>query len=1058
MKYNKILALTPVLLLAACGGGEEQTLNAPLIPGSVIYSYPADGQTEVSPKADVVLRFSHAITDENLTSKIRISDGTNTVPFTVTAIDGGRSLKLSPVGQFQTGTNYTITFAESLLAAGNRAVATPNAIGANGVQFSTRAGMSGVAGLDNLSSNFAVADMIPSANGFFRPMDFSTFRLRLTQPVHPDWQRMGGSITLRDGNGDEVPATVLVDGRRITVDPCTTNDPAQCGLEGDALTPGASYSIDIANLPNMAGDTLDYSSSFTPKDTSPTVILFQDTIDSGLLAGLSEADAQRSVLNGEIINGVTLNSVLQGIAGPSQQTGGLYAELGYGPSFPGDEPVPLRVPKGSLLTSSSLDVRINGTVPIINPDTNSIQTTGDIRVTMLSDATGYLYPNPYSNSGEAPRHVKLYMDVSMNTVEAQPNASLSQDLLGVELSGIAIVRDGILNIDAIGMVEPNLLGQEFTDSTIAFHIEANTNADVQLDALDNRTFDTTGPQLVSWMPGPDDALPSTRQAMQRPGDPIVLNFDEALDGDSLAGGFTLLADGVPVDDANLRRKLDGTVVALNPVGGLRHGVDYALQINGSLTDLAGNSAMSETLSFALPELASVDRSPFALTTYPGFPCVTTGLDLDAGTHGQCVDAAPGGPAGQVMPITTLPQDRAIVVVFSQSMDLDSIRNGETFVVEQINPDGSVAGQVPGHLEKNNQRIRFYPDSPWQVGTTYRYTMASSTAVDDCSTALCSEDGYPLQTDILVDPEDVGGPDMAIYFRGTETASSVYTPLRNLPVRDTNSNYLIEGVEPFAHASDGNGGFLPSENAAKLAVVDQQANALGIPVGASVGCAASESCPENKFIYQTYGLNTEVMGPAYDAEGNNIGVRVLLYPTMLATTSASVFLDGFGENATGPQVIRMTYGEPTEDNPLGLVEGLIVEGEDGKPTFKTLANLTLDAPNLQLPIAALLAHDLYSKPFSLDLSGPILFFDDGRMQIEQRNQNQPPINVNVEVEIPLLGGFIDFFQCVSLGNSLADCLSGAGTDSGDISIPLVIPAEGIWLNFVSFAIKDIPEQY
>ncbi|WP_375176677.1 Ig-like domain-containing protein [Marinobacter mobilis] len=1058
MKYNKILALTPALLLAACGGGEQQTLNAPLIPGSVIYSYPADGQTEVSPKADVVLRFSHAIIDENLTSKIRISDGTNTVPFTVTAIDDGRSLKLSPVGQFQTGTNYTISFDEDLLAAGSRSVATPNAFGANGVQFSTRADMTGIAGLDNLSSSFAVVDMIPSASGFFQPMDFSTFRLRLTQPVHPEWQRMGGSITLRDANGAEVPATVLVDGRRITVDPCTAEDIAQCGLEGDALTPGAGYSVEIANLPNMAGETLNYSSSFTPKDTSPTVILFQDTIDSGLLAGLSEADARRSTLNGEIINGVTLNSVLQGTAGPSQQTGGLYAELAYGPSFPGDDPVPLRVPKGSLLMSSSLDVNINGTVPIINPETNSIQTTGDIRVTMLADATGYLYPNPYSDSVEAPRHVKLFMDVAMNTVEAQPNASLSQNLLGVELSGIAIVKDGVLNIDAIGMVEPNLLGQEFTDSTIAFHIEADTNSDVQLDALDNRTFDTTGPQLVSWMPGPADALPSTRQSMQRPGDPIVLNFDEALDGDSLAGGFTLLANGNPVDDADLRRQLDGTVVVLNPVGGLQHGVDYALQINGSLTDVAGNNATSQTLSFSLPELAPENRSPFALTTYPGFPCVTTGLDLTAGTHGQCVDAAPGGPAGQVMPITTLPQDRAIVVVFSQSMDPASIRNGETFVVEQINPNGSVAGLVPGRLEKNNQRIRFYPDSPWEVGSFYRYTMTSSTAQNDCATALCSESGYPLQTDLLVDPEDIGGPDLAIYFKGTETASSVYTPLRNLPIRDTNSNFVIDAAEPFDQVSDGAGGFLPSENAAKLAVVDKTATALGVPVGASVGCPADESCPENKFIYQTYGLNTEVMGPAFDAQGNNIGVRVLLYPTMLATTSASVFLDGFGENATGPQVIRMTYGTPTADNPMGLVEGLIVEGEDGKPTFKTVANLTLDAPNLQLPIAQALAHDLFSKPLSLDLSGPILFFDDGRMQIEQRNQNQPPINVNIEVEIPLLGGVIDFFQCVSLGNSLTDCLTGDGTDSGDISIPLVIPTEGIWLNFVSFAIKEIPEQY
>ena len=93
---------------------------------------------------------------------------------------------------------------------------------------------------------------------------------------------------------------------------------------------------------------------------------------------------------------------------------------------------------------------------------------------MISDATGYLSPNPYTDDINAPRHVKLFMDVSMNTEEAQPNASLSQDLLGVELSGIAIVEDGVLTIDAIGIVEPELLGQEYTDATIAFRFEAAT--------------------------------------------------------------------------------------------------------------------------------------------------------------------------------------------------------------------------------------------------------------------------------------------------------------------------------------------------------------------------------------------------------------------------------------------------------------------------------------------------------------------------------------------------------------------------------------------------------
>ena len=416
MKYNKTLALIPALLLAACGGEEQNVTKT--TPGSVVYSYPADGQTGISPASDIVIRFSHAITEDeaDLRNKILVTDGSTPVDFTVTKVDGGHSLKLTPATALNLGTDYAVTFREPLLAGDARTIATPNARLAEGIQFSTRGGFTGIANLDNSASDFAVASLIPAPNGEFQPMNFSTFRLVLTHPVHPDWQTMGGEIRLENAAGETVPATVLVDGRRITVDPCTVDAREMCGTKADTLTAGEQYTLKIQNLPShTSGGTLNFSEQFTARETGPTVVLYQEVIDSGLLAGSGESGARKSRLNGQIINGVTLNSVLQGIAGPSQQTGGLFAELAYAPSFDADEPLPLRVPKGSVLTSSSLDVRINGSVPVIDPTTGQLQTTGDIKVTMLSDATGYLSPNPYTDDLNAPRHVKLFMDVSMNT-------------------------------------------------------------------------------------------------------------------------------------------------------------------------------------------------------------------------------------------------------------------------------------------------------------------------------------------------------------------------------------------------------------------------------------------------------------------------------------------------------------------------------------------------------------------------------------------------------------------------------------------------------------------
>ncbi|MCK7553005.1 Ig-like domain-containing protein [Marinobacter goseongensis] len=1071
MNYKNTLALLPAAILAACGGGDGQEINEPRTQGSVVYSYPADGQREVSPKADLVLRFSHAVSDDDLTGKIRVTAGETAVPFTVEGVDGNRSLKLSPQSELEPGTEYNIEFAEGLLAEGNRIIGTPNAEGPEGIQFSTRGGLTGIAGLDNTDESFKVAEMIPAPDAVFRPMDISTFRLRLTHPVHPEWKERGGVIEITDSNGETVPAIVLVKGRLVTIDPCVPGTPELCGRDDDFLTPGETYTVSVRNLPGINGGVVEsFSQQITPRDTGPRVVLFQEVIDSGLNAGDTTQEASKSKLNGQVVNGIVLNSVLQGTTDTSQQTGGLFAELAFAPGFEADEPLPLRVPKGSLLSSSNLAVRVNGLVPIIDEATGGIQQTGDIKVIMISDATGYLSPNPYTDDQSAPRHVRLFMDVSMNTEAAQPNASLSQDLLGVELTGIALVEDGVLTIDAIGIVEPNLLGQELTDSTIAFRIQADTDATSQLDAADQRDDeleDLTGPRLVSWVPGPLDAFPPTRQDMQRPGDPVVLNFDEPLDHDSVPGSVTLsTSEG---DVAGLKTKVDGTVLVINPTGGLEHGVDYTVNING-VSDTSGNAANVPALTFRLPDIGAenevTQRSPVALTTFPGYPCYVdqtdTPVDLNAGTHGQCADAAPEGPLGQVLPLSTVPKDRPIVVVFSQSMNLDSIRLDETFTVEKVDPSGAVESTVSGRLEKNNQRIRFFPDEPWEIDGFYRYTM-SSMAGGECTNGasdnfICGENGLAFKTDLLIDPESVGGPDMQIYFRGVESTSMVFTPLRNLPVRDTNSNYVVDCptlggtdcLEPFNHPSDGEAEFLPSENAAKLQVVNQEATILGLPglIRASVGCPARESCPENKFIYQTYGLNVEVVGPELDANGNEIGVRILLYPTMLPTTSASVFLTGFGAQVTGPQVLRMTYSEPTEDNPLGLVEGVIFEGENG-PRFRTTTELSLDAPNLALPDGGiLLEHNLYSLRLPLNLEGPITFFDDGRMQIEQRNLNQAALSVEVSVAVPVVSTITEL---------LANLLSGGDSDAV-INIPLIIPAGGVYLNFISNPIKEIPEQY
>lgn len=303
----------------------------------------------------------------------------------------------------------------------------------------------------------------------------------------------------------------------------------------------------------------------------------------------------------------------------------------------------------------------------------------------------------------------------------------------------------------------------------------------------------------------------------------------------------------------------------------------------------------------------------------------------------------------------MPSDRPITLVFSKSMDVDSFIADQTFIVEEVEQTGvgadtvTAVQSVQGRLEISAQRVRFFPDTPWEPGAHYRYTLASSNAGAACSgsyQSICDKDGLPLKTDLLegLEGSTTNNP-LIIYFTATEPVSTVFSPLRNLPVRDTNSNFLVDCnpftsskdnrafenvsdcLEPFEHEGSDAEGWEPAANSTKLQVRNQTASATGLAgkkAPAQVGCDAGEgiSCPRGKFIYQTYALNTEVKGPGtYDpdplTDGDEIeGILVDLYPTLLSTSSISVFTKvaalGFiqlqEETVTNTQVLRMRYAK------------------------------------------------------------------------------------------------------------------------------------------------------
>ena len=144
--------------------------------------------------------------------------------------------------------------------------------------------------------------------------------------------------------------------------------------------------------------------------------------------------------------------------------------------------------------------------------------------------------------------------------------------------------------------------------------------------------------------------------------------------------------------------------------------------------------------------------------------------------------------------------------------------------------------------------------------------------------------------------------------------------------------------------------------------------------------------------------------------------------------------------TNTQILRMRYAkdDPTCETNCdrnSLIPGVIAEGEQGQPVFITEAELLIDAPDMEVPLGG--THDLYGRPFTLELKGDITFFDDGRMQIEQRNTN-------------LVGEQDELLVT-------ADALGIEGAGLATIRLPLEIPIGGTYLNFISNPVKNLPAE-
>ncbi|MEO1903238.1 MAG: Ig-like domain-containing protein [Alcanivorax sp.] len=792
LKQSSVLLLS-ASLLAACGGGGDSPAGRSGEPPTreLTFAYPADGQTEIATPAPVVLRFTDrvdATAVENDVTLTRVGTG-DTVAFTATPVGtDGRTLLLQPGQDLAAHTEYRVDL--QTLQLDN---------GVDNLTFTTRAAQRGPRSETITSEQFALNRRYPNGGTQEPVMDFSTFRYQFSQPIDPATATYGetGNVRIVDSEGDLVEARLLVDGPYMTVDPVP-----------DYLTPGEEYRLYLEDgLTSTYGLPLDGENiRFTPKDSSPDgepAILVQKVTVPGD-AGTGDGTSR---LTGKPINQVPVTSTLLGNDSATQSEGNVAAELASSVVYP--FVTPIRVPRNTLLTGSNIDVMIGGAVP-------AGISSGKVKMHFLSDATGYLTSNPYSTRDDALRQIRLFMDVAIATENPEANGGFTQDLLHIELVGMAEVDTdaGVLNLDAVSMVEPDVLGQEFAHGLLSFQLQSYPD---QTSAPPG-SVDDAAPTLQSWTFGEDGATGLDKTAMIKPTDPIILNFSEPLDRDTVTGKVHLYKnEGGTQTEMDTTVTVDGGAIVIRPAQPLEHpsetgpSLEYQVSIDPGVTDLSGEpwvESFDETFSLktfaerrdsyakgftpTIPlRVATADqpipkKSPFLLAVYPGFPCAlnTDDQDLSAGVQGRCnggiqPHSGPGEleplPFDDLIPLANMPANRPIIVVFSKDMDAESIELGRTFHVFEIDEQDQVISNVQGALSIDGDTVRFMPSSPWKKGSFYRYELASngdisspseteasspSGALCDVTTMICSREGLPLQAQLLADVTIHDVPDFA----------------------------------------------------------------------------------------------------------------------------------------------------------------------------------------------------------------------------------------------------------------------------------------------------------
>ena len=986
--------------LTGCDDNVGDNYQPPTPPIGVIFTYPMDGQSDVHLGTRFFATFSADVSSSAINQSCTYSNGTVTGSFCL--LDStNKVLSITPtingkVVEFETtelkeGENYRLFVRPAVVGGGTTNLPeTEPLLSFKTAQIDPVKGVAPSVLNINGEDPAVFSSVIPAAS---RPtpryplLDYATLRVSFSEPIEPASVEQGSSfqfVEVLDDVETEVQGALMVNGQHLIFDP------------DEDLNPEATYALRFsADITDKNGEHLTaVAYELTPLKAD--VCGCAATQKFKLTATKGDIDyPQNSRLTGSQLNRAELYSPLIGTNYLDILGTTFLAQLADTSAF--GTLIPFVIRKGAFLDITGIPLMLGGKV-------NMNQETGDLKVSFISDVTGFISRNPYQDESYtpdddlSPLFVYLNFDLSLSAKDATGNAILSQMIPNVQALGTAKIKDGQLFIETVRSLEVSALGLDRAPLHLVLGFNSDLNASIPSD---NDT-----PRLAASYPVDGSEGFAVNDSMQ-----LIFNEGMESSGVNAQDQITLvdLNSGSPVP---FTLAWEGSTILLNPDAPLNFGDQYQISV-GALQSVAKNALMFDaedategdgTITFTAEAVDTSDSVPPVVTSiHKGIPCALTGTSYS--NPGYCQPAG-DGTDDPYNPIV-IPANGHIEVEFNQPMNVSTLSlgtncNAGAIRIERVNADTNACIEpVEGTLHPDTRGFTFTPNVPWVEGERYKLTLVGSLLGSNndniCEDGeICGANDAPLNTNPLRGDQanDGGGPNIVNLFEVSAASDERLLPLTLDPITDTNGNGFVDTGET-AH----------DDNSARLNILSTS------------GIVEEASIDGNDTLYLSGSLPVTIH-PAepISIDGNDWNMTLAgsdqtpieLHPSILYgssirldTTANVVIKIPINNIDTGMTLMRIR--QPSD----GPLYGYIVEEEGvDSPQFVIKMNMYFDAPDMDISVAGVISvtHNLHSYPLSVTLKGPVTFMPDGRLKIDLENVS--PVDINVEVVALGLKGGID----------------------------------------------------